>query len=66
MIALAREDATYFNAPDADEEAVAVARRAIIFSVDRALFTQQSAMKYDELMRSAAQEEEERGTPMPF
>ena len=65
LIALAREDVAYFNANEADEEGVAVARRAIIFSVDRALFTQQSAMRYDELMRSAAHDEEERGTPMP-
>ena len=40
LVAVAREGATFFNAAALSDEAMAVAKRAIISNVDRALFTQ--------------------------
>jgi len=65
LLALLREDAAFFNSVETDEEAVAVARRAIIFNVDRRLFSHASAEEHDMQRRSAAHDEEDRGTPMP-
>ena len=65
LIELLKGNEAFFNAADCDEDHRAVARRAIIFQVDRALFSQESAERFQDQLREEAREEEERGTEMP-
>jgi hypothetical protein len=65
LIELQCENVDYFNSDQVDEEAIAVARRAIIFNVDKQLFKPDSAVNYQGDARRVAAAEEARGSPAP-
>jgi hypothetical protein len=65
LIHLQLGNSAFFNDPMTDEGAIAVARRAFIFTVHRPLFSESAALSHASDMRNSAEEEEARGTPMP-
>jgi hypothetical protein len=65
LIHLQLGNSAYFNDPLTDEGAIAVARRAFIFTVHRPLFSEAAEKTLTSEMWQAGEEEEAKGTPKP-
>ncbi len=66
LLRLQLGDASYFNDPATSEETIAVARRAMIFLVNRTLFSQESVALHNSDLVTIVREAEARcGVPLP-
>jgi hypothetical protein len=65
LVQMVLGNAEYFNNPLTDEGSIAVARRAVVFTVQRPLYSEAAAVTFADDRQRVADEDESFGTVMP-